>query len=97
MSITRSVKFYCGKMCVRTKSFFGGYFMNYEFCKDIAYKDVSFSDVASEMRKYMEENDIKIGYCDISADFGGGYSLFKRYTFVNNSGKFITKKECYSF
>ena len=98
MSITRSVQFYAGKKCVPTKGLFGGTFLTYEFCKDIAYNvALSFSEVADEMRKYMHDHDIKIGYCDISADFGGGYSLFKRYTFVNKDGTFITEKERYDF
>lgn len=97
MSITRSVEFYAGKKCVPTKSLFGSTFLNYEFYQDIAYKDISFSDMAIQLREFMENHDIKIGYCDISADFGGGYSLFKRYIFINKKGKFITKKQKYEY
>lgn len=98
MSITRSVEFYAGRKNVRTKTFFGGYFMNYEFSKDIAYKeDITFVQVSEELRNFMIENNIKIGYCDISVDFGGGYSLCKRYTFINKNGKFVTKKQNYGW
>lgn len=97
MSVTRSIEFYAGDKTVRTKAFFGGYFMNYEFCKDIAYTNTTFQEAAEELRHYMIKHNIKIAYCDISADFGGGYSLFKRYIFVNKSGKIITKKQKYDF
>lgn len=97
MSITRSVEFYCGKKNVKTKALFSGYFMNYEFTCDIAYTEKEFSDVAILMREYMEANDIRVGYCDISADFGGGYSLFKRYVFFNKKGHFYTKKRKYDY
>lgn len=97
MSVTKSIHFYCGVKNVPIKSFFGGVFMDYEFSQDIAYKDIPFCDVVNELKAYMFKHNIKIGYCDISADFGGGYSLFKRYTFVNKSGKIITKKQKYDF
>lgn len=97
MSITRSVEFYCGKKSVLKNSIFGGKFLDYQFTLDIAYKDISFTEAVSQLRKFMLDNDIKIGYCDVSADFGGGYSLFKRYTFINKNGTIITKKQRYEY
>lgn len=97
MSMTKSIQFYAGQKSVKTKSFFGGTFLNYEFCKDIAYTDLSFSEVSNELKNYMIEHDIKVGYCDISGDFGGGYSLFKRYTYINKNGTFITQKQKYDY
>lgn len=97
MSFTKSIEFYAGKKCIKTNSFFGGTFLNYEFHKDIAYTDLSFAEVSNELRNYMVEHDIKIGYCDISGDFGGGYSLIKRYVFVNKDGTLITQKQKYVY
>lgn len=97
MSITKSIEFYAGKINVPAKSFWGTDILTYQFSKDIAYTDISFSDMAQQLREFMIKNDIKVGYCDISADFGGGYSLMKRYTFVNKDGHYITKKEKYNY
>lgn len=95
MSITKSVEFYCGKKNILKNSFFCGKFLDYQFTLDIAYTDVSFSEASEQLRKFMSDNNIKIGYCDISADFGGGYSLFRRYTFINKNGTIVTKKKRY--
>lgn len=97
MSITRSIEFYAGKKTKKCTGIFGNTFLNYDFCEDIVYKDISFSEMSVKLRNYMETNDIKIAYCDISADFGGGYSLFKRYVFVNKKGHFVTMKQKYDF
>lgn len=97
MAITRSIEFYCGKKNVRKLDFFGNYFNDYEFTYDIAYKDISFSTAVAKLREYMIKHDIKIGYCDIATDFGGGYSLNKRYTFVNKNGTFITERQKYDY
>ena len=97
MSLTRSIQFYCGKQNVKKVGFFGNTFYDYEFSKDIAYTDLDFSLVARELRSYMLQHNIRVGYCDISCDFGGGYSLFKRYTFVNKEGIFITRKVKYGY
>lgn len=97
MSVTKSIQFYCGSKNVIKHNLFGGTYKDYEYCKDIAYSDVHFSAVASEMREYMFLHNIRVGYCDISVDFGGGYSLLKRYMFINKSGILITSKQKYNY
>ena len=97
MAITRSQEFYAGNKTVRKKSFFGGTFMDYEFTLDIAYKDLTYADGVKQLQEFMESHDIKIAYLDIATDFGGGYSLCKRYKFYNKKGHIITKPQKYNY